>query len=113
MGGLYLRPQGGKARPVITWEEYNAIPIPCGLPDPPIYKRARRARKGWAEEPGHIVHGKWTIEATRYYKRYGAAFSGWIVTDIDTRMHSDPLNNYHQALAVLLAWAELAEMRDQ
>ena len=96
---------------MITWDEYDKLPNPSGIPDPPVYLRARRARKGWARDGGIIVHGKWTIIATRHYRKYGSAFSGWVVADLDGRSFSDPVPDHISALDIMFAWAEKAEMR--
>lgn len=40
-------------------------------------------------------------EATRYYKRDGATFSGWIVASHGDGSHSDPIPNKREAMAQL------------
>jgi len=93
---------------VTTWADHDAMDamskVRDGLPDPPIWAKARTARKGWAEEPGHIVRGDLPIEAMRFYRRQGAAFSGWIVREIFGNGYLDPLPTKAEALAALLAW---------
>ena len=40
----------------------------------------------------------------RFYRRQGAAFSGWIVREIFGNGYLDPLPAKAEALAALLAW---------
>jgi len=91
-----------------TWADHDAMAAGSRvrdlLPDPPIWAKARTARKGWAEAPGHIVRGDLPVEAVRFYRREGTAFSGWIVREIFGRRYSDPLPTKAEALAALLAW---------
>ena len=55
----------------------------------------------------NIVHSQNTmflghIRADRFYKKYGASFSGWIVSsDLDKDHYSDPISNRTDAIATM------------
>jgi hypothetical protein len=44
------------------------------------------------------------IEASRFYRSSGAAFSGWVVSSRGGRSYSDPLPNKKAALEVMASW---------
>jgi hypothetical protein len=72
-----------------------------------VLQAARRSRKGWAAGPGRIVRKDGLVEATRFYRADGAAFSGWIVSRVGGSPnvgYSDPIPTRAAAVAALLAW---------
>jgi hypothetical protein len=64
-----------------------------------------------AKDPAHVLENildrskyenvEVVAEATRYYQRDGATFSGWIVASHGDGSHSDPIPNKREALAQL------------
>lgn len=71
-----------------------------------VLQAARRSRKGWASGPGRIVRADGLVEATRYYRTEGAAFSGWIVRSVlgPPTNGSDPIPTKQAAVTALLSW---------
>jgi hypothetical protein len=66
------------------------------------------APRGYTQAPyraGRILRNDGEVEAVRFYKSEGAAFSGWIVRSIhDQYSVSDPIPTKAEAIEQLLGW---------
>lgn len=96
---------------MMTWEQVEALlsaftpPGAPQVPQPDLWRRARRSRKGWASEPGAIVRKDLPVEAVRYtHTQTGGTWHGWIVREIFGKNHSEPIATRAEALQQLMAW---------
>lgn len=64
------------------------------------------AKKSYFElSPTHLVSSDGRVEAKRFYKMDGAAFSGWIVSSTyDSYSYSDAIPTKQEAIRALLSW---------
>ena len=70
------------------------------------YPTGEMKTKGYtAERPWRLTRNDGKVEAERYLKSEGSAFSGWIVrSTTDQFSYSDPIPNKAAAIKHLLEW---------